>query len=475
MTNLLHVVLQYVKRLSKLGLVSFITWFLWYGYNKRKQERKLLKFCPPGSLGYWFLGESLELLMGTREFDLKRKEIFGLNYTTHLFGSPVVRVGTLQDRQYLLRSETLGETRQRLPDHVMELFGKGSLGIVTGDRHIFLRKFFHVALSTLSVQSYQGIVDECMRDTLKNFCDGNLHCNSEYKAMTLKILTSTAFGGHITSEEGKMLGQLFKQWSQGIITLFPFDLPFTTYRNALRARAKLIEFIKTKTKTFNPSPTDHDLLSRLVLANRQTTETISEEEMCDSMLTLLFAGHDTTFASLSSLTAILFNPNSRHWLDRLRTEMQKVENLEDLRTHPYLNAVIDETLRLLPPASAVTRETLVDITLSDGYKVPTGVSISAYMMAGHLNEEVWENPTTFNPDRFIQIRDENREVIRPNYYPFAAGTRACLGEQLARLEMRIFLYHVARGYRFEVFQKGYEQLPVLHTKFDFKLRSLQEV
>lgn len=418
------------------------------------------------------MGETLEMLMDTRGFDLTRKEMFGLNFTTHLFGSPVVRVGNAQDRQYLFRSETLGETCQRLPDHVERLFGKSSLGMITGDRHVFLRKFFHVALNTSAVQSYQIIVDECMRDTLKNFCDGSLHSNAEYKAMTLEILTSTAFGGHITKAEGKMLGELFRAWSQGIITVFPFDLPFTTYGNAVKARAKLIEFIKEKIKTFKPSPQDQDLLSRVGLANSQTAETMSEEEMCDSMLTILFAGHDTTFASLSTLTATLFHPNSRKWLERLRSEMQKVENLEDLRTNLYLNAVIDETLRLVPPASAITREALVDITLSDGYKVPTGVSISAYMTAGHLNEDAWENPTSFNPDRFIQTREENREIIRPNFYPFAAGTRACLGEQLARLEMRVFLYHVARGYHFEVFEKGFEQVPVLHTKFDFKLRPL---
>lgn len=191
-----------------------------------------------------------------------------------------------------------------------------------------------------------------------------------------------------------------------------------------------------------------DLLSMLLQArDAETGETMSDQQVRDEVMTLLLAGHETT-ANLLSWTWYLLaqHPEAER---RLHDELERVlagapATAAQLGELPYTRMVLDEALRLYPPAWIIARNAIGADTLS-GYTIPAHGWILICPYITHRHPAYWEHPDVFDPERFTPKRAAQRPKFA--YFPFGGGPRQCIGNSFALMEAQIVLATVAQRYR----------------------------
>ena len=191
-----------------------------------------------------------------------------------------------------------------------------------------------------------------------------------------------------------------------------------------------------------------DLLGMLMSARDPDTGAgMTDRQLRDEMMTLLIAGHETVASALAWAWYLLATDPAAE--AKLHAELAavlggrapEVDDLPDLR---YTLAVFEEALRLYPPAWIITRKALADDEIS-GYRVPANALVVASPYVTHRQAAVWNNPESFDPDRFTAEQVAARS--RFAYYPFGGGPRFCIGDQFALTEARLIIASVAQRYR----------------------------
>ncbi|MBP0483448.1 cytochrome P450 [Sagittula salina] len=188
----------------------------------------------------------------------------------------------------------------------------------------------------------------------------------------------------------------------------------------------------------------------------ETGRAMSPAELRDNLLTFIVAGHETTALTLSwSLYLLAFDQQAQ---DRLRAEAQAVlsgetATGEDVARLPFTRHVIDEALRLYPPAGLVSRTAMAPDTLC-GREIRRADTVILPIYALHRNRLLWEDPDAFRPDRW-QEKPE-----RYAYLPFGDGPRICIGASFALQEAVIILASLVANFRFTPV-KGREPEPVM--------------
>ncbi|AYA36951.1 cytochrome P450 [Hymenobacter oligotrophus] len=192
-----------------------------------------------------------------------------------------------------------------------------------------------------------------------------------------------------------------------------------------------------------------DLLQMLLDARYEDThEPMTEAQVLDEAIILLVAGHETSANALSWLWYLL--AQHPEVVTKLRAEMaaalgERRPTFQDLPQLPYSLQVIQETMRLYPPAWIVDRQALNDDEYN-GLPLPKGTLISAYIYGVHHLPRLWPEPEAFRPERFG--KEQLREQPAYAYLPFGGGPRLCIGNQFALTEMQLVLLETLR--RFEV-------------------------
>ncbi|HEY5032248.1 MAG TPA: cytochrome P450 [Actinomycetes bacterium] len=197
-----------------------------------------------------------------------------------------------------------------------------------------------------------------------------------------------------------------------------------------------------------------DLLGLLL----DPSSSASDQEVRDQVVTLVVAGHETVASALTWAWWLV----AGHGVvaDRLAAESAAVlggrrPTFADVARLPYARQVLDEALRLYPPAWVVTRRVLADDVLA-GVPVPAGALLIMSTYALHRNPAVWDRPDAFDPDRFAQPASAGSAGSagssgggRRGYLPFGAGPRMCVGRELALVEGVLVLSALAGRYRFQ--------------------------
>ncbi|EZA51507.1 Cytochrome P450 4C1, partial [Ooceraea biroi] len=149
-------------------------------------------------------------------------------------------------------------------------------------------------------------------------------------------------------------------------------------------------------------------------------------------------GHDTV--SMAMTFAILLLAEHKDVQDRVRTEVNAVMEknggkltMTALQNLSYLERCLKETMRLYPSVLLITR-TLVEDVMLKSYLVPAGVELYIDILSLHKNPEFWPNPEVFDPDRFLPELVQNRHPFA--YIPFSAGSRNCIGQRFAMMELK---------------------------------------
>ncbi|WP_424002929.1 cytochrome P450 [Haloarcula salina] len=193
-----------------------------------------------------------------------------------------------------------------------------------------------------------------------------------------------------------------------------------------------------------------DVLSLLLSLDEATMD---RERLGHQLLTFLVAGHDTTALTLTYAWFLLANaPDAQR---RLHDELDDVlggrrPTPDDLFDLPTLDAVLNEVLRLYPPAFTVFRQPTEPATLG-GYDIPTGAQLTLPQWLVHRDERWYDDPDAFRPERWT----DGLEDALPDYayYPFGGGPRHCIGMRFARMEAKLALATIAQEYAVEPITK----------------------
>jgi len=227
----------------------------------------------------------------------------------------------------------------------------------------------------------------------------------------------------------------------------PFGLgPWAKYQRAQREADRLLF---EQIERMRPQAAGReDILSRMLEARYEDGGSMSDQHIRDELGTLLIAGHETTAITLAwALYAVHRHPEVKA---RLHAELDAAGDAppDEIAKLPYLNAVVDETLRRYPVVEAVFRLLEKPWSLG-GWEIPAGVSIAAAIALVHRREDIYPEPDAFRPERFLDGKPGPHE-----YLPFGGGHRRCIGAAFSHYESCLALATVLREFELELREPG---------------------
>ncbi|HZS00814.1 MAG TPA: cytochrome P450 [Chloroflexota bacterium] len=218
--------------------------------------------------------------------------------------------------------------------------------------------------------------------------------------------------------------------------------------------AETVERIVAERRASGAVGTIGDLLDRmLTVADRQSGQKLTDDDIVAQCLTFLIAGHETTSGLLSfALYGLIKNPavlaKGYEEVDRvLGTDLSVLPTYAQIHQLPYVRQILDETLRLWPTAPAFSRYPYEDTVIGGKYQLPKGSTNTVLVGMLHRDKSAWgDDAEAFNPDHFSEAR---RATTPPNAYkPFGTGQRACIGRQFALTEATLVLGMLLQRFEF---------------------------
>ena len=434
-----------------------------------KTELTSLPF-PPGDSGLPFIGETISFFTDPN-FNQKKIAKYGKVYKTSVFNNPTVMMVGAEANNFLFRNENKYVV-STWPKSTKILLGDLSLAVRNGEFHKTRRQLLYQAFQPRALASYiptmEGITNEYIQKWLEQ---KELTWYPELRDYTFDIasnlLVSTDGGSHTA------LGELFEDWCAGLFTI-PINLPWTKFGKALRCRQKLLQYIEEivikRQQLDNPG---EDALGLLIQAEDEAGNKLTIDELKDQVLLLLFAGHETLTSAVASFC--LLTAQNPDVMTKLRQEQAKFLDrsltIETIKEMTYLDLVIKEVMRIIPPVGGGFRE-VIETFAFNGYRIPKGWTIQYQIAQTHQDSEIYSESDRFDPDRFSPARQEDKQANFA-YIPFGGGLRECLGKEFARLEMRIFAALLLQKCQWELLPEQNLELvtvPTPHPKDGLKVK-----
>ena len=281
----------------------------------------------------------------------------------------------------------------------------------------------------------------------------------EMMEMTLEIAGRTLFSVDLTGEAREVgdvfgrLNELFVKLVVSPISLYTMRVPFwPTTRKVTRDVGALDQLIYAmiNQRRAKGEP-GNDLMGMLLSARDEDTgEGMGEKQLRDEVITLLIAGHETTTLLLTWFFYCLgrspeLEAQVQDEVDR--TLSGRLPTVEDIPKLVFTRQVIDETMRLYPPAYALSRWCAEDDVIG-GFDTPASAVITLSPFITHRMPEFWPRPLEFDPERFSPANKKERP--RFAYIPFGAGPRQCIGEGFALTESVLVAAAIAQRFRLSI-------------------------
>ena len=429
-------------------------------------EKTSTRKNPPGPRGLPVLGSALQ--MGSRNVLTNYVEL------QRQFGDIVfVKLGPLNG--YVLSS----------PDYVHHVLVKNQKnyikgigydglrllvgqGVLTSDGEVWRqqRRLMQPPFTPTAITQFADMMLEITQrllDRWEPYADRGevLSMDAEMLHLTMSIIGRAMFSIDL-GEESKEVGAAFEE-AFGFIPsrsglALPLGLPLPAHRRFQGNLEVINQFIEERIAEGRRNPTQDNLLSMLLRArDEETGQALSPTDLRDEVVTLFFAGFETTARSLTWGWYLL----AKHpeVLARLAAEADRVlqgraPTIDDLFQLNYTRQVVDETLRLYPPTALLARQN-VEADEIGGYAIPPNSMMILVPYLVHRYPGLWPDPERFDPERFTPQASEARP--KTAYIPFASGPRVCLGNNFALLEMVYAMSMAAGRYRLEMAED--EEIP----------------
>ncbi len=287
--------------------------------------------------------------------------------------------------------------------------------------------------------------------------DEPLNISREIMLLTQTIILQTMFSTDIGDQSEKIadaFGIALEYLNLAMVAPFPIlqAIPTPANRRFHRAMQVIDQTVYGIIAERRESGVKrNDLLQRLIDArDPEGGEGMSDQQMHDEVLTIFLAGHETT-ASLLSWTFWLVGQDAAVE-EKLRGEFAqilggRIPTPEDISQLAYTTQVLNEALRLYPPAWMFARKAIAEDEFA-GYKIPAGATVMLSPYVTHRLPQLWENPDRFDPERFAPERDSER--ARYAFFPFGGGPRMCIGSHFAMLEAPALLAMIMHAYQLKL-------------------------
>ncbi|XP_077095379.1 cytochrome P450 26C1 [Siphateles boraxobius] len=475
-----------------LLVVSRVLWeFRWSITRDRACKLPL----PQGSMGWPLVGETFHWLFQGSSFHISRREKHGNVFKTHLLGKPLIRVtGAENIRKILLGEHTLVCTQW--PQSTRIILGPNTLVNSVGDLHKRKRKILAKVFSRGALEAYLTRLQDVVKSEIAKWCTetGSVDVYAATKSLTFRIAVQVLLGLHLDEQQIASLSKTFEQLMNNLFSL-PIDTPISGMRKGIRAReilhSAMERIIEEKLKKQQAS--DYcDAFDYMLSSAKENDYDLTMQELKETAVELIFAAHSTTASASTSLILLLlrhpdvsrragaeleseglisdvhgscrsrchgniiseesdaaekstsewrattnksmcFEAGDKEEGCRSRTHVPYL-SLEKLSQLSYLDCVVKEVLRFLPPVSGGYRTVLQTFELN-GYQIPKGWSVMYSIRDTHETAEAYQNPELFNPDRFCSDRDHIK-TERFSYVPFGGGVRRCIGRELALIVLK---------------------------------------
>lgn len=284
---------------------------------------------------------------------------------------------------------------------------------------------------------------------------------AEMMRLTLTVIVKTMFSTDISAE----VEQLEKAFNIGQAYIYehgrnPFApprwLPLASNRQFRQALTFLDTLIYRLIAQRRREAAERDDLLAMLLAARdeETGQGMSDRQIRDEIMTIFFAGHETTATALAwTWYALAQHPAIEQRIrDELATTFAGTQpTAETVAQLGYMQQTFQEALRRYAPIWIFAREAVAEDQL-DGYVIPAKSSIMISPYVTHLDARWWPNPDTFDPERF----SAEQSAARPRFafYPFGGGPHLCIGQSFAMLEAQLILAMTMQQFRLELVDRG---------------------
>lgn len=305
------------------------------------------------------------------------------------------------------------------------------------------------------LKAYGQLIVELSRDALTDLQpSARFDARDRMQQITMRVILTAVFGLHAGPRYRRLETLLHRSLALragriGSLLLFfpllrrnvgPWSPGGRLQRIDQEIRELLLQEVQERRRVLAAGSERVDVLSLLLACRDEHGEALSDAELHDELLTLLFAGHETTATALTwALYWIHREPGVR---ERLLEELQSLGTSADpeaISRLPYLGAVVNEVLRIHPVAMLMFPRLVEEPLVLAGQRFEAGDVVMGCIQAVHERPDLYPEPQRFNPDRFLE-----RSFSPGEFLPFGGGARRCIGAALAVYEMKLILATLLR-------------------------------
>jgi len=410
----------------------------------------------PGPRGLPILGVMPEMVSDMLGLFTKTSREFGGIAQFKLLNSTYFLITNPNYVKYILQDNYKNYIRGRSVETGRVLLGNG-LPLIDGDfwlreRRLLQPAFHRERLAALTTTA-SGVIESFIQKWEQNAQNGEpLDLDEEMMRLTLSVIIKSMFSADIDDKIQSLshafnVASKFMLWRSQQMWAPPLSVPIPRNVEYNRAFNVLNDTIYPLIENARKDPKDDLLGMLLAMRDDETGEGMTDQQARDEVVTIFFAGHETTAASMAWAFYLLSEHPEVE--ERVRNELKSVLNgriptSADLPKLAYTQQVIQEVLRLYPAAYLFAREAVTDDVI-DGYPIPPKTLIFITPFITHRDPTYWPDPERFDPDRFAPEQVSNRP--RHIYYPFGEGPHVCIGNNFALMEMQLILAIALQRYR----------------------------
>lgn len=419
--------------------------------SQLEQTRLPASTLPPGPKPLPYVGNALSFRNNPLRYLEQLQRTYGKMATVYLGSTPVVLLFRPEHVRYVLTENPRNFTNREIAQGLRGLIGDGLLTI-DGDAHRQQRRLVQPAFHRKRVEGFADIMVQYTQDMLKGWHAGKqIDVARAMQEVTLRIVAKCLFNVDLSSQVGA-LGTAFTTMISNPMGLLEgflnirIDQPWTAYGKRMAARRYVDAFIYDLVVQRRAEKRDvGDVLSMLLTAQDEDAM-LNDTQVRDHILTFMAAGHETTANTLTWTFYLLSQyPAAR---DKLLAELQSVlagraPTVDDIPNMPYTEWVLNESMRVYPPAWSQGRRATEAFAL-DGVHFPAGTMVMFTQWVIHRLPELWEDAETFRPERWDPAHGQ--KIVPWSYFPFGGGPRICIGMPFAQLEAKLLLATIMQRY-----------------------------
>ena len=383
-----------------------------------------------------FISKSMEAFSGTYSASL------GINRRLIITQSP-------DFINYILKENHRNYNKSELAtERAVKFFGKGLL-FSNGDYWLRQRRLIQPAFHREKLQGLYSIIIKSIDDFLLQFPIGkSIDIYPLIHRLSFNIIIQSLFDIKLSSQIMEELSQIFTELQDFLIKdinqpLRRFFYLFTgTENNQLKKAKRLREIFIGIINERKASDKNYDDLLDMLLQSKyeDTGEAMTNEQIVDEVLILIFAGHETTANTLSWLLYLL--STNQNTVQKLTNSFDD-STIHECLNNQYLKATLNEAMRLYPAAWMTERVAIADDEF-EGFTFPKNTIIIPFFFGLHRDKKLWTEELKFVPERFIIDTTVGKSK---NYFPFGAGPRMCIGNNFAMAEMSFFIFSFLKKFQ----------------------------